>query len=512
MERWLAQLGFQQGNPFASVEAGKERQLLPRFFVDVEGYARIKEARTVIVFAPRGGGKSALRIMLASESAPIKWQAQILAVEYVDFDMLLHHQRQGQILNVQHHVSVLLKLGLQALLDALCGPPGTALPSSYSRSEFIERSARLQQAPAGAIWRLAQLLRQHHPGLLAPEHLFSRFQTLEEGFSVTPYAFREAVEAQQLRALVQHEGPSAFLALLVDLPVSASENVTPTAQMQDFAGLAGELGYTSVQFLVDRLDEMPETADNPQVQAELLEPLLAHLPVLEMPGVAFKFFLSREARDVLLKRPKIRRDRLSDEAVTVRWSPAHLKQLLDERLQAYSEDSMSGAVFVHDLTEICQSSVIGKEIEQDILKAAYGSPRRLLIAGQLLLEAHLRRSGPAGKIIIDDWDEAKKALMKKMPPLLRLQLDRNKAFLGDREVALTSQQHQILQALVDAGGYRQREDLIEAVWDTKEGVTDEAVHQAIKRLRAHLGDDQSNPNYLITVRGQGFTLAHYEVE
>ena len=64
LEIWLKNLGFIRGNPFATVEADRERELLPDFFVDVDGYEFIKADQTVIIFAPRGAGKSALRVVL----------------------------------------------------------------------------------------------------------------------------------------------------------------------------------------------------------------------------------------------------------------------------------------------------------------------------------------------------------------------------------------------------------------------------------------------------------------
>ena len=50
------------------------------------------------------------------------------------------------------------------------------------------------------------------------------------------------------------------------------------------------------------------------------------------------------------------------------------------------------------------------------------------------------------------------------------------------------------------------------MWDTSEGVSEEAVDRAMGRLRERLGDDPANPVYLRTVRGEGFELLNYQIE
>lgn len=523
LDQWLNGLGFSRGNPFATAEADQERALLPEFFVDVEGYERIKGNKTIIVFAPRGGGKSALRVVLASQAAPIVAEAATLAVEFTDFDALIAKQRDGKDIAIDDYVPRLLRTGVRALLDTFCGDLNT---EADAEKKDLDRRARAHRAAAVSPptrSRLAHLLRQYYPSLLEPAALYERLTALDSTFAPAWPEFFEAMVGRRLGQLVgksvlSTDKRAGLLADLNDYPETPVDiAATATEAMESFVRLARAVELAPVQFLIDRLDELEETVDAPQTQADLLEPLLAHLPLLETAGLAFKFFLSREARDILMGRPTIRRDRLTDQAVTVSWRRDQLKYMLDERLAVYSDGQ------IYDLTQLCQETwvevgpkhapaLLGTWIENELLQIAQGSPRRLLIAGQLLCQAHVRQHGAVGLLEQADWEIARIELMKKIPPMLRLRRDSRTVRVGDREMKLTSQQQKILLTLASNGGYCSREMLVEAVWDTSEGVSEEAIDRAIGRLRAKLRDDPGQPVYLRTERGEGFKLLHYEVE
>lgn len=521
LEDWLASLGFSRGNPFASVEADQERALLPEFFVDVDGYEQIKGDKTVIVFARRGGGKSALRVVLASIAAPISPTATTLAVEYTDFDALIAKQRTGQKIAIDDHIHHLLHSGVHALLNTVCGHPFLEHFKADSPDDKRYRASRAATLPAPTRSRLAHMLRTYHPQLLRPESLYESLQILNPVFSPPWNEFLIAITRRRLHELLVTNLPevNATISLLADLndypDVAVDTVATPTQTIAAFVHLARMMGLVNVQVLIDRLDEHLETANDPEAQVDILEPLLAHLPLLEMPGISFKFFLSREARDSALDRPTIRRDRLTDQAVTVAWKRDQLKRLLNERLAVYSNEQ------IYDLVQLCQESLVGagrgqvsrllgEQIESEMLQLAQGSPRRLLTAAQLLFQTHFQRVGPIGLLENADWEEAKVALMHKMPPKLRLQGESRTIWVGDREVELSSQEHGILKTLAMHQGKCKREILVNAVWGTLKGVTETAVDQAIRRLREKLGDDSDNPVYIRTERGIGFSLMNYE--
>ena len=524
INRWLANtLRFTQGNPFATTAADQERKLLPKFYVDVDGYERIKGRETMIVFAPRGGGKSALRIVLGSYAAPVSPGSETLAVEYTDFDPFITKYHRQQHLTIDDYVEYLLRAGIKALVTAFCGDPANEILKAESSDNKQQRVARAASLPEPTRSRLARLVSRYYPTLIEPEILYEQLSYLDATFKPDWLVFYEYVKQQRLSKLIANSplNEDGRARLLTDLSDYANTNPhhqdTPREQMETFVNLARAVKFTQVQFLIDRLDENVETADSPETQANVIEPLLANLPLLEIPGVAFKFFLSREARDVLMDRPAIRRDRLVDQAVTVVWDAKRLKHMLDARLDVYSDGRYQDlAQLFQDVRHEGSGRLLGEWVEDEMLHLAQGSPRRLLLAARLLCEAHVTGNNVRNLLEEADWQAAKVALMKKMPPTLRIHATKRTAYIGDRSIHLTPQQYKILLTLAELGGRCDRYTLIEKVWEAKHGKEeqdfyDAAVDRAIGRLRENLGDETSHPIYLFTERGTGFILRNYEL-
>lgn len=523
LNSWLSSLGFEKGNPFATVEAEQERNLLPEYFVDVDGYERIKSDKTIIVFAPRGGGKSALRVVLASYSAPISLESKSLAIEYTDFSPLIAKMRLGEKITIDDHINQLLRIAVKTLFIALCGE-STKMGIRGSDIHDIDkyRLERLKNILPPARSRIAQWLHAYQPELMEPEEIYERLNSLDTSFKPDWINFQEHVKAKELQRLLKQSSLNnnvlaIFIADLNDPPSERWELVmTPTEKMFAFVTTIRSLGFTNVQILVDGLDESQETADDPLAQVNILEPLVAELHILEMKDISFKFFLSVDAHKIIMERPTIRRDRITDKAVMVNWRKDRLKHLLDERLDVFSNGT------IHELVQICQESfidgekghsyLVGEWIEDEMLRMSQGSPRRLLLAGQLLLEAHFSRFGSKGLLELEDWHITRGNLIRKMPPLLRLYRKERVALIGDHEITLTALQHNILLTLADANSICERQQLVEKAWNYEKGVSDETIDKNISRIRDRLDDDPENPVYVKTIKGKGFQLLNYEIE
>jgi hypothetical protein len=496
---WLEGLGFSRGNPFATAVADRERELLPLFFVDVDGYDEIKDnKRPVIAFAPEGGGKSALRVMLASDAAPLTPDKPTLAVEYTDFAPLVDQWRDHEPPSIHDHLKWLLRAAVKALLDTFCQDPDEAFQVAGTAGDDQQRGQRAAVLPAPDRSLLADLIGIYYPELLLSRSVFKRFRRIEPGFGTEGDwdAFEEAAAERRLRPMVKatilNEHPAAhLLAVLSDYrqTTAASVGQTPVEELNAFVSLARAAGFKETVFLVDRLDEMEETADDPEAQATILEPLLATLRVIELDGVAFKFFLSQEVRDALLARPTIRRDRITDHAVTIAWDRPRLHQLLKERIATYSDGK------VRDLAYICQEEyvvvksekkLLAEWIEEEMLQMAQGSPRRLLTAGQLLLQSHYQRRGAAGLIEKADWLEGKKTLQNILMPLLEVAADGTAAWLRGELVHLSHIDQMVLQVLLRHDGRCPKELMMVEGWQG--GNTLEGTEAAVKRLQAKIGE------------------------
>ena len=65
--------------------------------------------------------------------------------------------------------------------------------------------------------------------------------------------------------------------------------------------------FTACYILVDGIDELGSTAADWDQAAALVEPLAANLSLMDLPGVAFRFFLPAEKQARLQLREAVRR-------------------------------------------------------------------------------------------------------------------------------------------------------------------------------------------------------------
>ena len=405
IDGWLFDLGFVHGNPFAHVEADRERAFLPRFFVPVAGYDHIAGNDTVVVFAPRGSGKSALRVMLASDCAPQNARSSYLAVEFTDFDALAQKQKRGEPILIDEYVSRLLQAAARVLWETFTAP----ILQNSSDIDARERARSI--SPAGRTL-LTRFVAMYYPELLYPAGLHQWFCRLDAGFALSLEGVAGAVTErclrQRLAATALAAQPLALLlAEMSDLREMAKTPAGgPREEMKRFVDLLVTLRIEAVHFLIDRLDENDITANRPEAQADILEPLLANLPVLELPGTAFKFFLAQETHEALTGRGSFRLDRLRTQApVKVRWDRAQLEALLNARVNVYSDGRYEEFVM------LWAGQAPAGQIEQEMLDLALGSPRRLLTAGQLLFEVHFDDMMP-GPPTLSSWEKSKMKLLQ----------------------------------------------------------------------------------------------------
>jgi DNA-binding response OmpR family regulator len=112
--------------------------------------------------------------------------------------------------------------------------------------------------------------------------------------------------------------------------------------------------------------------------------------------------------------------------------------------------------------------------------------------------AVLRRTRPAE----DDAEE---------PPIelgpLRIEPASRRVFLDDAEIALTQREFDLLAFLAaHPGRVYSRDQLMESVWGEPYFEDTSTVTVHIRRLRAKLGDDPSQPRFIETVWGVGYRL------
>lgn len=369
--------------PFASTEAEgeaiywperlAERLVKPRCFDRVLGQA--SDPKTVVVFAPRGTGKTACRILVdyycqqgigqgdrpASETG-----GRVLPVPHTRLDVVIQLAG-GEIARVNEHLHVveILSRAVKSLTGLL-----------MKNEELVNCIQALSK------WKRFDLEWFFHvyPVYLSAEEL--AFMREEVGFFK---AVRIVEQSGRLGFLKEQVGPGEDEFPTAALGLWEARLKTPVIdQLQLFIELVGEIGFQAVYVLVDGLDELEQTADDPSSGMALLAPLIANLKLMNTtPGLAFKFFLPAEMQPFIVQiSPKIRRDRLAFE--TVAWSEDDLLEILHRRLAVCSN------FIIKSLDAISAPELRGR-VERELVRKADGNPRRLFLLANQLVQIHCAR-------------------------------------------------------------------------------------------------------------------------
>ncbi len=88
---------------------------------------------------------------------------------------------------------------------------------------------------------------------------------------------------------------------------------------------------------------------------------------------------------------------------------------------------------------------------------------------------------------------------------VHVDISAHRAFLANNELQLTGKEFDLLTILVrQAGSVVPREELMQEVWGIQGDDSTKKLDMHISWLRRKLGDDVSDPRYIVTVRGMGF--------
>lgn len=480
---WLQSMGFVEGDPFAVYEAEREGpDLLPYCFIDRPYLHEVlgdpEWPQAAFLSAGRGAGKTATRMMVAYEASRGYFRGKVFVVDYTDFNSLLERV-DGDLshLTLRHHVEGVLRAALHDLAD-----------------DFL-----LQE-------RLASLPAVERSLLAAYIH-----------------AFADPHTSLRLGGLKDTSAP-------IDLAL-----LSPLELLQGFAGLIARTGRAAVYILVDRVDETPQTAGNVEAAVALLRPLVVHQPLLEMPHLAFKFFISKEMGEALCASLPLRTDRMLMR--TIHWGHEDLKAALRLRLQHFSGGQ------VEDMGQLCVSgiqSIVTDRLVSWVCDSPFPSPRTLLrLCGELLRhhvsvsEQLLIRGSEVSAVqaqFLSALQEEGRPLKREKAAILApvpaaipsegIYLDDNDEVWVDGrrlEKPLSALEHRLFRALyVRAGQIVSVEELIASVWypmsrlwteEEQNNAADEVrLRKLVARLREALEPDPKQPRFVINVRGRGYRL------
>ncbi|MGN6272004.1 MAG: winged helix-turn-helix domain-containing protein [Protaetiibacter sp.] len=136
--------------------------------------------------------------------------------------------------------------------------------------------------------------------------------------------------------------------------------------------------------------------------------------------------------------------------------------------------------------------VVGLELGADDYVTKPYSSRELLAR----IRAVLRRR-------IESSDELEEPVLEAGP--VRMDIERHAVSVDGREVAMPLKEFELLEYLLrNAGRVLTRGQLIDRVWGSDYFGDTKTLDVHIKRIRAKIEPDPSNPVHLVTVRGLGY--------
>jgi len=95
---------------------------------------------------------------------------------------------------------------------------------------------------------------------------------------------------------------------------------------------------------------------------------------------------------------------------------------------------------------------------------------------------------------------------------LVMDLEKHKVSLNERTINLTASEYKLLQTLMQAPGrVFSRNELLDVFYQHGEIVIDRVVDVHIGKLRQKIEEQPSQPRYILTVRGFGYTFSDQEI-
>ncbi len=409
LNEWLDFFGL-RASPFSKWEAEEEARLSPELlttqwvkpacFDRVLGQA--SEPRTVLLFAPRGAGKTACRILVEyyctaglGHGERATTGGHVLPILYTNLDEALRESETTEQIDEFWHARAILRQGVESLTSQM-----------MVNEALVQAALQLDAASQlDLYWFL-----NNYPPLSA-----AKIDFLQErlGFSIILETVRR-VGYRQTRTGPPHNFSADDLRMLSQRRSSISTIDQLSLFVDLVCGPARRgLGFEAVYILVDGLDEFLFSADLSTNRAvSLLLPLLANLRLMNARKFAFKFFLPLEVYQQIRQQPVIRHDRLLYE--TINWTDSDLQEILRRRLVSYGP--------IEDFDMLCAPELRG--VEKDVLRVAQGNPRSVMRLCEFMLQAHIARPLPQpanelgeGAYFLTpmDWQEAQARFAELKP-------------------------------------------------------------------------------------------------
>ncbi len=271
-------------------------------------------------------------------------------------------------------------------------------------------------------------------------------------------------------------------------------------------------GFKHLLWLVDQVDAV-EIETQPENMLLFLKPLM-RLDQLALPGLVFRYFLPGELAPLMYAQQKaLHLSRY--KILRLEWTEEDLKRLIAQRLSMFSKSPSNPYT---SLEQLCEPGAnFGAPIDQALVRLAEGSPRAAVWLVNYLFELHCQTENPSRFIQPATWERVKTDWWAYGRNQLFGSPTQNEGFalVGERvyfqgsAITPSKTSAALLRSLISAGERGcSKAELRQAGWpdERPEGVTEAALIEAIRRMKAELREQGGDPRWIKAVRGQGYRL------
>jgi hypothetical protein len=361
-------------SPFQHTNADEEDSLElyfvpPPYFSSVWGDP--KNPTSVVVFAPRGGGKSAQRRMIEIRA---RTSSNVLAIQYSRFEF--EGISNVHEVDLAYHLKNINRLCLIAFLILV-----------YERNY---NSLRFSATERKQIIALSDYYLQD----LSPEVLIGSVD------SIMTFTDKAKKFCKNNLWAINTIVDSLFKKIGLS-PVKGEERHSVTIaspsknHLEIILSLIISLGLDSVYILVDKIDETALTGNDSKASFDLASSLIKDLDLLQMKRVCFKFFLWNELKPYYQK--YARPDRISQFDLS--WAPSELETMLEQRLKAFSPKDKP--VPYYNMLSDTHTHKTKRAILDLVIAFSQGSPRDLIRICRHMVSEQLRLNPNADKISLE---------------------------------------------------------------------------------------------------------------
>jgi hypothetical protein len=320
-KEYLDSLGLNE-NPFQYTNADKEADLIDQYFIYPDYFEDVwgdpDNPVSNIIYAPRGGGKTAQRLMIEKRASSFD---EVLTITYTDHD--LSNFTSIEEIGLSYHLEYLNRLLLLAFFNRLhtLDDFNYIYEFNFSERQYIYKLCRIYLFDTPASF---------------PKQAINSLKTIEDHALDIWKKFKDPI-SDVIKAITKAKGAE------IDISTVELDKKLQMSHKDNFLNireLLKRLGVSTIYILVDKVDEQSLTGNDPKASYTFISELIKDLELLETDGIGFKFFLWDALKPFCTK--DARPDRLF--SFTLKWEYSQLRTMLNKRLEAYSSKRIKDAL------------------------------------------------------------------------------------------------------------------------------------------------------------------------